>query len=73
MCQVYLYIKGDKCVSNTYDFYYSHTINLFIPIFLASDLRLSLAIFPKEVFQIATTNESDLALEMEPFCQHFVD
>ena len=27
----------------------------------------------KEVFQIAATNESDLALEMEPFCQHFVD
>lgn len=70
-CQIYPYIRGNKCVSNKNNFCYSWIINLFIPIFLAPDLRLSLAIFPKEVFQTAVTSESELALEMEPLCQRF--
>lgn len=38
--------------------------------FFASDLRLSLAIFP-DVLQTAATDESELALEMKLLCQLF--
>lgn len=40
-CQIYFYTRGDKYVSSMYNFYYSHIINSFIPVFFASDLRLA--------------------------------
>lgn len=57
MCQI--------CVTSITPTLSIHVFQIF-----SSDLRLSLAIFP-DVLQTAATDESELALKMEPLCQPF--